>query len=534
MNGVIISIPTLSFLTCQIAFIFRLDESGGSFLSWLQSDVVTVENTPYKRNDSQIIENCSNNTDAHCDFNHGPALRSQHNVCSENTVTNAESKKSNDITVQSNSQVHVENLPLSVKNSNSHIDTDIYYVQSGNKTECYKFKQNDSQLADSEPDISLPPPSLRTQGIQPCGGSGSVSLLNINIETVEKEYEACELNSAIVSESIDNELKTKGSHSDGTVIGQVDNNSLKEQFTENGPDANLESPLHKNHSEVNSPALSQSEENSMTDNVNIVSETRENSDKTQESSNINLAHEFNCGIEKLRNRLNLAVSRGKLKRKLEREIDELSKVESQFDKLVAIEAQVDRISKYKSVKQLCKRNTTWSNTKSKENNTNVKEATYVSKRSKMKLRNKSISSSKKKGYKIADKVGFSSDKCEQGKDKRKCKQKSQSQSRVADGTNQSNKDSAGAKSNKESGSVNKRVDIYCQECEHTFKYQKNYDKHLEEDKCRHVCEFCGKIFLSGETGNYKIHLKYHNRQTDHECIVCGKQYVEFRKLKVGI
>ena len=525
---VIISTPRLSFFTCQIAFNFRFDEPGGSFLSWLQNDVVTVENTLNKGNDSQIIEN-SSNTETHCDFNHEPELISQHHVCSENTVTNAENNKSNDITMQSKSQVHVDNLPLSVKNSNSHIDTDIYLGQSGNKKECYKFKQNDSQLADSKPNISLPPSSLRTQGIKPCGGSGSVSLLNINIETMEKEYEACKLNSAVVSESIDSQLNTKVSHTDSTAIGHVDNNNHKEQFTEYCPDANLDSALHKNLSEVNSPTLSKSEENSIIDNVNIVSETRENSDKTQDSSNINLAHEFSCGIEKLRNRLNLAVSRGKLKRKLEREIDELSKVESQFDKLVAIEAQVDRISKYKSAKQLCKRDTTRLNTKSKENNGNVKEATFVSPRSEMKLRNMSISSSKKNRCKVADK-------CEQGKNKRKCKQKSQSQSRVADGANQSNKDSAGAtcKSNKESGSVNKRVDIYCQECEHTFKYKKNYDKHLEEDKCRHVCEFCGKIFLSGETGNYKIHLKYHNRQTDHECIVCGKQYVEFRKLKVGI
>ena len=78
---------------------------------------------------------------------------------------------------------------------------------------------------------------------------------------------------------------------------------------------------------------------------------------------------------------------------------------------------------------------------------------------------------------------------------------------------------------------NKKVNIYCKDCEHVFKYQKNYDKHLAEGKCRHVCEYCGKVFLNGLTGNYKIHLKYHLKLKNHECHICGKKYIEYRKLK---
>ena len=80
-------------------------------------------------------------------------------------------------------------------------------------------------------------------------------------------------------------------------------------------------------------------------------------------------------------------------------------------------------------------------------------------------------------------------------------------------------------------SKNKKVKIYCKDCEHTFKYQKNYDRHLEEDKCRHVCEFCGKVFLFGLTGSYKIHINYHLKLKNYECSVCGKKYIEYRKLK---
>lgn len=73
---------------------------------------------------------------------------------------------------------------------------------------------------------------------------------------------------------------------------------------------------------------------------------------------------------------------------------------------------------------------------------------------------------------------------------------------------------------------NKMVNIYCAECEHTFRYKESYEKHFKEDRCKHICEFCGKVFLYSRTKDYKIHLKYHTNQKDHECDVCGRQFVE--------
>lgn len=72
----------------------------------------------------------------------------------------------------------------------------------------------------------------------------------------------------------------------------------------------------------------------------------------------------------------------------------------------------------------------------------------------------------------------------------------------------------------------KVVNIYCEKCEHTFRYKESYEKHLKEDRCKHICEYCGKVFLYSRAKDYKIHIKYHTSQKDHECDVCGRQFVE--------
>ena len=79
-------------------------------------------------------------------------------------------------------------------------------------------------------------------------------------------------------------------------------------------------------------------------------------------------------------------------------------------------------------------------------------------------------------------------------------------------------------SNGKTGS--KIANIYCKECQHTFKYSTSYEKHLKEDRCKHVCDYCGKVFLYSRSIDYKIHMKYHRKQKDFECKVCGKQFIE--------
>ena len=84
---------------------------------------------------------------------------------------------------------------------------------------------------------------------------------------------------------------------------------------------------------------------------------------------------------------------------------------------------------------------------------------------------------------------------------------------------------------KKSAFKTNRINTYCKDCEHTFKYRKSYERHKEEGKCRHVCEYCGKVFLYRSTREYQAHLKYHLKIRNYECKVCGKTYVEYRKLK---
>ena len=74
--------------------------------------------------------------------------------------------------------------------------------------------------------------------------------------------------------------------------------------------------------------------------------------------------------------------------------------------------------------------------------------------------------------------------------------------------------------------------IYCKDCEHTYMSRVTYEKHLKEDKCKHTCEFCGKVFLYKRTCDYKLHMKHHRKQKDHECQICGKLFlVKYKMLQ---
>ena len=86
------------------------------------------------------------------------------------------------------------------------------------------------------------------------------------------------------------------------------------------------------------------------------------------------------------------------------------------------------------------------------------------------------------------------------------------------------------KTTKVDSDIRKKDYIYCKECKHLFSFRSNYERHIETDKCRHECEYCGKVFLYGLTSNYKLHLKYHNKQMDYHCKICGKLFIEKGKM----
>ena len=72
--------------------------------------------------------------------------------------------------------------------------------------------------------------------------------------------------------------------------------------------------------------------------------------------------------------------------------------------------------------------------------------------------------------------------------------------------------------------------VYCKECEHTFKKRVCYEKHLREGRCKKTCEYCGKEFLYKGAWRYMIHMRYHNKQKDQECKICGKMFIEKSKM----
>ena len=81
---------------------------------------------------------------------------------------------------------------------------------------------------------------------------------------------------------------------------------------------------------------------------------------------------------------------------------------------------------------------------------------------------------------------------------------------------------------------NKRTNIYCKDCEHTFKSRMFYERHLKEDRCKHTCVLCGKVFLHGHTSNYKLHMKFHRKQRDYECYICKQKFIEKAKMELHV
>ena len=73
--------------------------------------------------------------------------------------------------------------------------------------------------------------------------------------------------------------------------------------------------------------------------------------------------------------------------------------------------------------------------------------------------------------------------------------------------------------------------IYCKDCHHTFMSKGRYDRHLKEDNCKHICEVCSKVFLYERKQAYQMHIKYHKKQKDEECTICGKLFIEKYQMK---
>ena len=516
----------------------KFKECGGSFLSWLQHEDVTEGTAHNKRKDGNIIEktSCSDQIVTH-DQNHGFHLSKQHDVHSEKVLSNAEAKQSNEKLSNRcrETQLHIENVPFSSQEENVRVRVDCneYQGQNHDLGDGHILKQGDSQLITSQQNSGVPP-SFSVHNVEPSGESPSLKNVSDNLmndraaSSFEKDFDAYELNSALASKPVRHvrgKHKTRETHTNANSIGSGYLNNLNSPSSENLLDVDFNCPLQKQVSKQVGPAVSKIDDSTAVNENIVSSKAIENNDQENESlCKVNLCHEFNSGIKKLRTRLNHVVSRGKLKRKLEKEIGELSKLEFQFDKLEEMEKQLDRITSNKGKQFSNKRSASRAQPRARELKTTVNEVACISTRTRMKLKHESTHIVNKSRDVITNKVNIYCDNYERNFKYQKNYDKHLEEGKCKPLTSDQRKDCANA---------NKRVDIYCKECEHTFKYKKNYDKHLEEDKCRHVCEFCGKIFLSGETGNYKIHLKYHTKQTDHECMVCGKKYVEFRKLKVS-
>ena len=76
----------------------------------------------------------------------------------------------------------------------------------------------------------------------------------------------------------------------------------------------------------------------------------------------------------------------------------------------------------------------------------------------------------------------------------------------------------------ESSATQVTLNVHCEVCNHTYKYKKQYDKHLISNSCKRVREFYGKIFYRRQIGKDNMHIKSHNKQKDHRCATCGKCY----------
>ena len=75
------------------------------------------------------------------------------------------------------------------------------------------------------------------------------------------------------------------------------------------------------------------------------------------------------------------------------------------------------------------------------------------------------------------------------------------------------------------------TNIKCQGCERTFKIQSYYEKHLKEGRCKLICKVCGKEFTGRKVRwSFDIHMRYHNKQRDYKCKMCGKMFIQKGKM----
>ena len=73
--------------------------------------------------------------------------------------------------------------------------------------------------------------------------------------------------------------------------------------------------------------------------------------------------------------------------------------------------------------------------------------------------------------------------------------------------------------------------ISCKGCDRTFKMKSSYESHLKEGRCKLICQVCGKEFTGRNLRwGFDVHMRYHNKQKDQECKICGKMFIEKSKM----
>ena len=103
---------------------------------------------------------------------------------------------------------------------------------------------------------------------------------------------------------------------------------------------------------------------------------------------------------------------------------------------------------------------------------------------------------------------------------------------LSDESHESDKQVPSCHNNSKPSVQNSRgTSIYCSGCERTFKIQSRYESHLIEKRCKLICQVCGKEFKGRHVQwMFNVHMKYHNKQKDHECKICGKLFIEKSKM----
>ena len=85
--------------------------------------------------------------------------------------------------------------------------------------------------------------------------------------------------------------------------------------------------------------------------------------------------------------------------------------------------------------------------------------------------------------------------------------------------------------NKPSDHSPRGINIKCQGCERTFKIKSYYENHLKKGRCKLICQVCGKEFTGRKVRwSFDIHMRYHNKQRDYKCTICGKMFIEKYKM----